>query len=132
MKIPNDTIIVVASGQEAKLFRTGKDADHPTLEHVEDLAPQNLVDDGPAGKRPPESSDKETDEATFAKQLAHELNERAKRGKFERVIVVADPTTLGEMRPLYHDELSKRVVEEIAKTLINSPTEDILGTLKDA
>ena len=56
----------------------------------------NLVD-GPAGKRPAESSIQETDEATFAKQLAKELYRRAHSGDFAALVLIADPQTLGQI-----------------------------------
>lgn len=114
--------IVVASGEIAKHFDRLNDSSY---RHLEDLEPKNLDDDGPSGKRPPESSDQETDEATFAKQLAHDLYKRAYNKEFSKLIIVADPDTLGELRPILHHEVKEVLVAEIPKTLINSPTDEI-------
>ncbi|MGH8489635.1 MAG: host attachment protein [Gammaproteobacteria bacterium] len=77
-----------------------------------ELDPTNLLDDGPAGKRLTESSNQETDEATFAKQLAKELYRRAHSGDFAALVLVADPQTLGQIRPTLHKEVQDRLVSE--------------------
>ncbi|MCH9809501.1 MAG: host attachment family protein [Alphaproteobacteria bacterium] len=123
-KIPANTLVVVASGEIAKLFRqTSKDG--VKLEFKEEFEPSNLDNEGPAGKRPPESSKQSTDEATFAKQLANELNRRVHVQDFEHLVLIADPRTLGEMRPLLHKLVLDKLVSEADKTLVNSPVEDI-------
>ena len=76
-KIPHNALVVVADGTGARFFRNAGHGDTVALAAEGEVTPANLRDDGPAGKRPTESSPQETDEATFAKQLAHELNRRA-------------------------------------------------------
>ena len=87
--------------------------------------PSNLDDDGPAGKRPPESSQQETDEATFTKQLAKELYRRAHAGDFLTMVLIADPQTLGQIRPSLHKEVRDKIVAEWSKTLTTASTSDI-------
>lgn len=120
------TLVVVASGHVAKIF----DWRDGALQHRDDLEPVDLDDDGPSGKRPPEASERDTDEATFAKQLAHWLYSKAHRGDFEKLVLIADPTTLGTLRPQLHSEVSNRIVLELDKTLINSPVDDIARHIK--
>jgi protein required for attachment to host cells len=123
--IPHNALIVVADGTGARLFRnTGKDF---TVELKTDgeFKPSHLSNDGPAGHRPPESSGQETDEATFAKQLAKELYRRAHSGDYEALVLIADPQTLGQIRPSLHKEVRARLVSEIGKTLTNSSIADI-------
>lgn len=115
------TLVVVASGHVAKTFNWNKG----DLAHLGDLQPVDLDDEGPSGKRPTESSDRDTDEATFAKQLANWLYRKAHRGDFEKLVLIADPTTLGTLRPQLHSEVTDRMILELDKTLINSPVEDI-------
>src|SRR5688572_13832865 len=78
-KIPHNALVVVADGTGARFFRNAGHGNQVSLAAAGELTPTNLLEEGPAGKRPPESSDQETDEATFAKQLAHELYRRAHR-----------------------------------------------------
>ncbi len=49
---------------------------------------------------------------------------------FDHLILVADPGSLGEIRPLLHQEVTEKLVLEQAKTLINSPVEDIERSLR--
>ncbi|MEO7067310.1 MAG: host attachment family protein [Rhodanobacter sp.] len=129
-KIPAGTWVVVADGTQARMLRNvGTDA---TLSLKQDrlLQPKDLLNDGPAGRQPPERSEAAMDEATFAKQLAKRLNAAALNDEFAHLLLVADPRTLGEMRPLLHQEASKRVVGEINKTLTGATLEDIERALR--
>lgn len=121
LNFPEETFVVVATGEEAKTFyvRSG------SLEHDGDWTPGNLADEGPSGKSPPDQSAKDSMEATFSKIIAERLYADSHKGGFERLILVADPVTLGEIRPLLHQEVSDKIVLEQAKTLTNSPVADI-------
>jgi protein required for attachment to host cells len=77
-KIPHNALIVVADGTGARFFRNSGQENKVSLSADGEFKPTNLLNAGPAGKRPRESSGQETDEATFAKQLANELYRRAK------------------------------------------------------
>ena len=46
------------------------------------------------------------------------------------LVLVADPQTLGQMRPQLHKETLERLRGEVAKTLTNSPLEDITAALQ--
>ncbi len=120
------TLVVVASGHVAKTFEWNKG----DLAHLGDLQPFHLDDEGPSGKRPTEASERDTDEATFAKQLANWLYRKAHRGDFEKLVLIADPTTLGTLRPQLHSEVTDRMILELDKTLINSPVKDIAALIK--
>ena len=123
--IPAGTLVVVADGRGARVFRNVGDDKSLSLHQDDLLELMNMNDDGPAGSLPAESSGMQIDEATFAKQLAQGLNEGALKHRYEHLVLVADPHTLGRMRPLLHKETSQRLVAEVAKTLTNSPLEDI-------
>lgn len=127
--IPKNTLVVVTTGTEAKIFRNQSDSGDIKLRSDGELIPKNLADDGPSGIRPKESSPSDTDEATFSKQLAEHLYKLAHSGKFSHLVLVADPKTLGEIRPILHQEVSDKIVLELNKTLINSSAEDIEKSL---
>ncbi len=131
-KIPTGTWVVVADGTQARLFHNVGKHDRLTLKQEVLLTPE-LVDaqgQGPSGRRPIESSPEDTDEATFAKQLVHRLNAAALKQEFEHLFLIADPKTMGEIRPQLHSETSKRLTGELTKTLTNSTLEDIEKILK--
>lgn len=123
--IPNDAVVVVADGRGARVFRNRSDGQSVSLHQYDLLELMNMNDEGPAGSMPGESTGKQIDEATFAKQLAHGLNEGALKEQYEHLVLVADPITLGRVRSLLHKETSRRVVAEVNKTLTNSPLVDI-------
>lgn len=129
---PTNALVVIATGAEAKFFRNTGHPDDIKLSSAGSLMPKDLDNDGPSGSRPPESSARETDEATFAKQLAHYLYAQAHEGKFDHLVLVADPGTLGEIRPILHIEVTSKITMELNKTLINSSTEDIERSLAAA
>lgn len=128
--VPTDTLVVVADGTGARVFRNRGDERSPSLQQVELLEPMILDDDGPSGSMPGESSASQIDEATFAKQLAQALNQAALKQQFEHLVLMADPATLGRIRPQLHKEVQQRLLTEIAKTMTNSPLGDIERALQ--
>lgn len=129
-RIPTDTLVVVADGEGARIFRNQGSEAAISLHQYDLLQLMNMNDDGPAGSMPSESSGKQVDEATFAKQLAHGLNQGALTQQYQHLVLVADPGTLGRVRPLLHKEVMQRMVAEVGKTLTNSPLEDIERALQ--
>ena len=128
--VPSEALVVVADGGGARLFRNHGEGLAPALHQVELRELMNMDDDGPAGSMPQESSGAEIDEATFAKQLALALNDRALKQQYAHLVLVADPTTLGRIRPLLHKEVQQRMLFEIPKTLTNAPLPDIEAALR--
>ncbi|WP_024891678.1 host attachment family protein [Luteimonas huabeiensis] len=125
VKIPAGTLIVVADGGGARVLRNVGDERSLTLRQEELLEPADINDDGPAGSMPPEADGSEIDEATFAKQLAQRLNAGALKQRYADLVLLADPQTLGQIRPLLHKETVQRLRFEVAKNLTNAPLEDI-------
>ena len=130
-KIPAGTWVMVADGAEARLFHNVGSHAKLSLKQVELLKPGDLLEQGPAGHRPPESDEQATDEATFAKQLAQRLNAAALKNEYEHLVLMADPQTLGQIRPQLHKETSRRLVMEVAKTFTNARLEDIEAALSE-
>lgn len=130
--LPVDALIVVADGEGARIFRNRGEQGAVSLHQYDLLELMNLNDDGPAGSMPGESSSRQLDEATFAKQLAKGLNDAALKQQYEHLVLVADPTTLGRMRPLLHKEATQRLLAEVGKDLTNVPLEGIERTLAAA
>lgn len=131
-KLPHHALVVVADGTGARFFRNTSHDNSFLLSAEGAFNPTHLLDDGPAGKRPKESSNQETDEATFAKQLAKELYRRAHIGDFAALVLVADPQTLGQIRPALHKEVQARLISEIAKTLTQASVAEIEKLLNSA
>ena len=128
-KIPQNALIVVADGIGARFFRNAGHENKIRLSAEGEFKPSNLLSAGPSRKRPSESSSQETDEATFAKQLANELYRRAHAGDFAALVLIADPQTLGQIRPALHKEVQARLVSEVGKTLTKASIADIQKAL---
>ena len=62
--------------------------------------------------------------APFMKHLRHIVS--------ERLIVIAPPRTLGELRKHYHKEVSDRITGELAKDLTGHPVPAIEKAIADA
>jgi protein required for attachment to host cells len=132
-KIPTGTWVIVADGTQARLFHNIGKQDALQLKQDDFIKPDTVDDEqgqGPSGHRSPEASPEQADEATFAKQLMHRLNAAALKQEFEHLFLIADPKTMGEIRPQLHTETSKRITGELTKTLTNSTLEDIEKILK--
>ena len=128
--IPSDALVVVADGTGARLFRNRGDERALSLHQVELRELMNMDDDGPSGSMPGESTGQQIDEATFAKQLALALNDGALKHRYDALVLIADPTTLGRVRGLLHKEVESRMLGEIGKTLTNAPLEQIEQALR--
>lgn len=127
LRLPDGTFVVIASGEEAKTFHVKGGS----LAHDANWTAANLAEEGPAGKSPPDVSARDLNEATFSKQIAERLYKAAHARAFDHLILIADPGTLGEIRPLLHQAVTDKLVLEQAKTLINSPVKDIEQALQD-
>lgn len=126
---PIECLVVIGDGTLAKLFRN-KAGDGALDLVIEDTIEHDQFDgDGPAGKRPVESSSKETGEATFAKQLALHLNSMAEAGRFSALVLVADPQTLGQIRPSLDKKVREALLSEHPKTLTNAAMDEIVRSL---
>lgn len=117
---PN-TWIVVANGGNVRLLRNAGNATDVKLRE-EDSPRLDQPDVGPSGSQP-QSSD--IPEATFNRQLALWLNNQALNHGFDHLVLVADPISMGELRPQLHQEVSARLQAEITKDWTNHSIEQI-------
>ena len=58
------------------------------------------------------------------------LKSRALKNEYEKLIVVAPPRTLGEMRKHYHVEVEQRLIGEVDKELTGHPLDEIEKIIK--
>jgi protein required for attachment to host cells len=58
----------------------------------------------------------------FAKQIAHMLAKELAAKRYERLVVVAPPTTLVDLRNAYSKTLREKVIGEFAHDLVKLPT----------
>jgi protein required for attachment to host cells len=133
-QIPEGTLVVVADGGSARVFTNVGTAHKLQLKQEGELQLQAVSDtgasgQGPSGSVPQEMTISQLNEATFAKQVAAQLNEDALKNRYAHVILIADPQTLGRIRPLLHKETQERLLKDLAKDFTNAPLEDIQRAL---
>lgn len=124
--IPKGAWVVVADGRGARLLENVGAAFEPSLIQRGQLQPKNLDGEGPSGVQPQEL---DVDEATFAKQLAQKLNQEALTNAYQHLVLIADPKTLGQVRPLLHKETVGRLVGEVSREMTGARLEDIAKAL---
>jgi protein required for attachment to host cells len=131
MKVPHNAHVALVDGERFVLMRNTGQIFAPKLETVEEpvLEPTNFsVGVRNQEKRLPSASTTGTahlDEFAHGAAAAQWLNAKALSGELERVLVIADPRTLGEMRRHYHKELQSRLVGELAKDLSGLPPREV-------
>lgn len=128
-RIPSGTRIVVADGGGARILRNAGEDGSLSLQQLEVIDPAQLPLATPAGSQPPELSGASVEEAGFAKRLAQRLNEDALKHRYQHLVLLADPHTLGQMRPLLHKEVQQRLIREDPRNLANAPLEEIARAL---
>ena len=123
--IPNNTVIVIADGREARFLRNA--GDEQRLELVQDkMVDGTDHETGPAGVQPPENDPMESG---FANKVAHRINAAVLKNQIDHLVIAADPTTLGEIRKLLHKESAAKLIGDIAKDWTNTPLPDIAAGL---
>ncbi|MCW5737094.1 MAG: host attachment protein [Enhydrobacter sp.] len=129
------TWIVVADGSRARFFEPGEDSrtlaptDQTEMTAAEARRPaRDLVTDKPgrgfasAGSdarhafEPPHDIHK-MQKHDFTARLAGVLDKACEEGRFDRLVLVAPPRSLGELRTLLSDRVKKTVAHEVGKDL---------------
>lgn len=133
-------MIVVADSARARIFTA--DSAHSPLNEIETMAhpegrmhEQDMVTDMPgkdSGKGgggdhafQEKIEPKEEEMIEFAKRLADYLDETRKANKLNKLLLVAAPAFLGELRTHLSKETSEKIVFELDKNLAQHSIEDI-------
>jgi protein required for attachment to host cells len=159
MQIPHDGYVLVADGRKMLFFRNEGDETYPNLEVVSATEQKNpktsdqgtdepgrgfvasgTPSGGNQGYQPganhrsaySNTDFHELEETRFAVDAADMLRKRALANEFDKLLIVAPPTTLGELRKHYHKEVENRLVGEIAKDLTNHPVDQIERIIADS
>ena len=145
-RFDNGTWVLVADGEKALFLENVTDAENPHLqvrrEEEQDNPPTReqaanrrgrvQQSANPGGHAYDDTDWHELEKERFADDLADILYRKAHRGDFERIVLVASPTVLGELREKLHQEVSDKVVGEVDKTLTNHPLTEIEKILQSA
>ena len=143
VRIPARALVLIADGTKARLLRNKGN----TL-HVDFVTERELEQENPptreqgtdkpgrylAADRVSRSAVEQTDwhlqaEERFAAQIADLLYGMAHAHTFDRLVVIAAPKVLGNLRAAFHPEVATRVLAEVAKDLTSVPTHDLAKRL---
>lgn len=141
MLLPNGIVIALVDGEKFELYRNVGTEPDPKLEAlpVPDLEATNysagvhehdkvsrLALGGPKG------IERSLDEKAHAAAVVEWLNQQALQNAFERLVIVADPSSLGEMRRHYHKKLEAVLACDLDRTLTGAPADKIVKALHSA
>jgi protein required for attachment to host cells len=137
--IPHNGLILVGDGQKALFLRNRGSALNVDL-----VVEQILERDNPATReqgtdRPgrataslgaARSAMEEVDwhhiaKERFANEIAKALYHHAHANRFDRLIIIAPPKILGQLRKAFHAEVVARIAAEIPKELTSHPISEI-------
>jgi protein required for attachment to host cells len=132
MLIPHGTLIAVADGTKAELFRNDGDEANVKLSALP--KPDVHAHGRDSGGRHRSSTANHAkhlqEEDAFAAAFVAFLNHETIANKVEHLIVIAAPRALGEMRRHYHVTLKSKLIGELAKELTAKSPETIVHELK--
>jgi len=126
MILPIHALVAVADGEKLNLYRNTGTETHLQLTRVPTPPLENKTAGGTSHIS--DTAHKEVrheEEAQRAVAVALTLNEMALQGDFEKLLVIAAPRTLGELRKHWHKAVEERLVGEVPKTLTNATLEEI-------
>ncbi|NNJ68644.1 MAG: host attachment protein [Boseongicola sp.] len=144
-ELSHGTWVLVADGEKALFLENVTDHQNPNLqvrheEHHENPSNYDQKSDA-AGRRSDgmsqmrsavsEADWHQLEKDRFADELAQMIYKRVHRGQFKRIVLVAPPKTLGELRAKLHVEALACVIGEIDKTLTNHPLDQIERIVKE-
>lgn len=133
MKLPHDAWVVVADGEKHLMLRNNGDDELMDLRvhgvEERDIAPNAAIGTERPGRFPQQAGRRETVEQTdwrriekeaFAAELAKEINAAAARQAFPSLVVIADPRTLGALRPHLSKPAQALLAAEITADLAHA------------
>lgn len=134
MLLPHATLVAVADGEKLNLYRNAGTEAEPRLTVVETELPSG--DNHSGGARHSSSAanpdESQAEEDSFAAATAAMLNAQALGNKFDALVVIAAPRTLGELRKHWHKVLAGKLIHEMAKDLTGHSIADIEASLAKA
>ncbi|MGB1547872.1 MAG: host attachment protein [Alphaproteobacteria bacterium] len=140
-KKPQKTWILIADGARARILHhvTGEESLEPVLEEADLKSRQHTrelgtdkpgrthesIADGSRHAMAPRVDWHEFEKHLFAKEVAKILNHATQEHAFDRLVLVAPPKILGELRNLLDKTTQAHVTAEINKDLTGVPLHDL-------
>ena len=137
LKIPHNAWVLVGDGEKAMILRNEGDEDYANLvveklfEHEKPLTKAEKAEgatdilDNAVRKENAHLEWHRLEKSRFAKEVADRLYKLAHAGRFQQLVIVAPPATLGTLRENLHQEVRNRVIAEVDKDLVRHPVYEI-------
>lgn len=110
-----------------------REQDNPPTRDQGAHRPGRAMDGGPGQRSALDDTDwHQLEKDRFADDLAERLYQRAHRGEFERIVLVAAPETLGRLRDALHVEVAEKVIAEMPKDYTDMPLDEVERLLAKA
>lgn len=133
MNLPAQSLVAVVDGEKLALFRNEGSAIEIRLEAVEAPPLEDRVVGSPGRIFSDANPDNDTQaEDGHAMSVAQALNNWALKNRFDKLVVIAAPKTMGELRKHWHKQVEGSIIGEITKTLTGRSTEDIVKAIEAA
>jgi len=134
MQLPHGVVVALVDGKHFELHRNSGDEASPDLSAMES---PNLDESNKGGGAGRDSSSAnptghQIDEDAHAAAATEWLNQQVLGHKIEKLVIVASPRTLGEMRRHYHKQLEIALVVDLSKDLIGKSGADLVAALQSA
>jgi protein required for attachment to host cells len=137
--VSHNALVLVGDGQKALFLRNKGNAQRlrlvveqvlerdnpPTREQGTDRPGRSSASVGVARSAMEETDWHDIAEERFAGELADALYRHARADLFEKLVIIAPPKVLGNLREVLHAEVSARVAAEIPKELTSHPVAEI-------
>lgn len=132
MLLPHGAVVALVDGQKFELYRNAGNEAEPELAA---LPAPHLDTRNHSGGSHRSSAGNHADslvaEDAHAGAAAEWLNSQVLGHKIEKLVVIAPPRTLGELRKHYHKQTGQAVIKELHKDLIGKQPADILAALRE-
>ena len=140
LSIPHNALVFVGDGQRGLFLRnTGdqkvpnlktervfSDENPPTHEQGTDRPGRGVESGGTHRRSSMESTDwHELEKHRFAERVASALEQLVRSQDLKKIVVVAPPRTLADLRRAFHADVKSRIVAEIDKDLTKHPVWEI-------
>lgn len=146
MKLAADMWIAALDGAKAIIMVNVGTAFEPRLKVLQTMQHENPMTHEQGRDRPgrmndtsgPHKSSMEAPdlhqraEDAFIAEVMGELEKKAEKGAFEKIVIVAPPVALGTVRKEIGHHLKPRIIKEISADYVKMPTQEIANAVSKA
>ena len=133
MLLPKGTVFALADGEEFELYRNDGLEAEPKLTKlpVPDLEETNKSSGMRHRLNTRDPTEDRLDEDAHAIAVIDWLNDQVIRREIDKLVIIADPRSLGEMRKRYHVELRRALICDLDRTLTGSTGDEIVKAVRN-